>query len=1052
MSDEELQQISDESRTLYHSSSQNAGIRLFTLKLKNNNKINMKREFTPLHYQSRVNSTVLITYDYEDEKEKNGDEEEQENNNCKNSSNYKMLLLDNSNETDHESDLKTENIDLSRTQTNPNDCSPINNRPLKNRYNSQQFNFYLNNNFTSSNNKNNNNNDYVASKLIFSNNKEDKKKLKNELKKNASSIFFKKCKQKFNEINKSSFAPANNTPTTKNNIITINDTTTNNIFNKLNNKENSTKITFQHSHLIKCRSKKSKNKLKSEDQEQKQDFEKNKRKKSNASDDNKKNLKKIILSPGSAKIKIQNNHNEHRSKNKLERKKLKEKSDSGNKIHSPDKKGKKRRASNEISRKKSENYHLLVQRVSPKTRTELKTKDSINDESVYNLNRSSTKLKTTEGNENTPVEVPKKIKKKNKPEHIKIITKKFTTDAKILILNNRSKKEHNSPTKLKPKINIASHFSKKFEKKNTEGNLINIIKNKNKNKRKRKRTTSVKFKQESSEVIKNCESLHSSAKNIDKFSREGNESPLPSAFFRRSLELRNKLNLKNIDIDKFLKKENREKMQFNLFKKDKESLVFTNTEFVKNDYYKHILDCLEYILDLESTCNIEKKELAKVKFNFSKEELKKEKIALFDLDETLIHCTGKIDDTKKNYQHKVKIQLPNKQYVFVGINLRPLWNVTLDLIKDKYNIVVFTASHQNYADSVLDFMDPEKKYFKHRLYRNNCALVNLDGGKFYIKDLDILDKYYNLKDIVIIDNSVLSFAYHLDNGIPILPYYDKDEDKSLFVVGLYLYNISNFNDLREANKMYVNMGYLLDMVKKNRLGEIDDESEESPNESLSSEEKEKNSDNKNGKSCKSTGIFKKNKLSLKNDQIQYYEIKNELNDSKQRRKSEKSEKKMANFVCNQSKLLFAYTEMDRHKPNKNNEHFLNLNENGKNNDNNIENGNGGNIENKDKENGKGSSNKIKDKYNINFLKSGDYIYNMKTVSEDKTEMEFKRRSKNVQKTIKVNENLDSDFFFFQNGNINKALSIDFENDFSDLKLEHIKSKFYEIFPKISDEN
>ena len=42
--------------------------------------------------------------------------------------------------------------------------------------------------------------------------------------------------------------------------------------------------------------------------------------------------------------------------------------------------------------------------------------------------------------------------------------------------------------------------------------------------------------------------------------------------------------------------------------------------------------------------------------------------------------------------------------------------------------------------------------------------------KFYIKDLKILEDNYDLKDVVIIDNSLLSFAYHLDNGIPISPF------------------------------------------------------------------------------------------------------------------------------------------------------------------------------------------------------------------------------------------------------------------------------------------
>lgn len=37
-----------------------------------------------------------------------------------------------------------------------------------------------------------------------------------------------------------------------------------------------------------------------------------------------------------------------------------------------------------------------------------------------------------------------------------------------------------------------------------------------------------------------------------------------------------------------------------------------------------------------------------------------------------------------------------------------------------YEIVVFTAGTKDYADQILDFIDPEKSYFKKRLYRNDC--------------------------------------------------------------------------------------------------------------------------------------------------------------------------------------------------------------------------------------------------------------------------------------------------------------------------------------------
>ena len=111
-------------------------------------------------------------------------------------------------------------------------------------------------------------------------------------------------------------------------------------------------------------------------------------------------------------------------------------------------------------------------------------------------------------------------------------------------------------------------------------------------------------------------------------------------------------------------------------------------------------------------------------------------------------------------------------------------------------------------------MDPSNKYFKYRLYRNNCSLVDVDGIKFYVKDLDIFDEFYNLKDIIIIDNSALSFIYHLENGIPIVPYYNEDKDGSLYVVGLYLIHIFKEDDLREANKKYINLESFLKEAKQ----------------------------------------------------------------------------------------------------------------------------------------------------------------------------------------------------------------------------------------------
>jgi len=48
-----------------------------------------------------------------------------------------------------------------------------------------------------------------------------------------------------------------------------------------------------------------------------------------------------------------------------------------------------------------------------------------------------------------------------------------------------------------------------------------------------------------------------------------------------------------------------------------------------------------------------------------------------------------------------------------------------------YEIVVFTASHGCYANVVLDYIDPNREWISHRLFREKCLLS--ESG-VYIKD------------------------------------------------------------------------------------------------------------------------------------------------------------------------------------------------------------------------------------------------------------------------------------------------------------------------------
>ena len=443
--------------------------------------------------------------------------------------------------------------------------------------------------------------------------------------------------------------------------------------------------------------------------------------------------------------------------------------------------------------------------------------------------------------------------------------------------------------------------------------------------RKEKNESKTKENNNDSKIRKTQTSVKSSIKKMHTINTTNEKKKIPKTSKKKMSE-----SMKKLDFESALKnKNNLAKTQFNLFSPDK----FTNTEFCDSDYCEYTLECMDLILNKDIA---QRQIKSKVNFNFPKSKGKKQKkIALFDLDETLVHCTGDINLKAEPYQHCINVVLPGNIETKVGINIRPFWKKTLNLIKKYYHIVVFTASHQAYADAVLDFMDPTKKYFNYRLYRNNCSLVDINNVKFYVKDLDIFNEFYDLKDIIIIDNSVLSFIYHLENGIPIVPYYNEDKDGSLYVVGLYLIHIYKEYDLREANKKYINLNSFLNEAKEKKIKEspINEESFNSSIITESIEKKEstqKNTDQsnkeirlsksnehlKNLRRCSfSIGNNNRMKLMSRSKLINvYYEINNQPI----------SEKKIATIIEEKSNKSFSVDEGDINESD--NEEKKNLNE------------------------------------------------------------------------------------------------------------------------------
>lgn len=95
-------------------------------------------------------------------------------------------------------------------------------------------------------------------------------------------------------------------------------------------------------------------------------------------------------------------------------------------------------------------------------------------------------------------------------------------------------------------------------------------------------------------------------------------------------------------------------------------------------------------------------------------------------------------------------------------------------MSQRFTIVIFTASNQEYADKILDKLDPDNRYISLRLYRHHCV----EHDELYIKDLRLFNNI-EMNDLIIVDNIICSFAMDLKNGVPIKPYSSSKEDYEL---------------------------------------------------------------------------------------------------------------------------------------------------------------------------------------------------------------------------------------------------------------------------------
>ena len=125
---------------------------------------------------------------------------------------------------------------------------------------------------------------------------------------------------------------------------------------------------------------------------------------------------------------------------------------------------------------------------------------------------------------------------------------------------------------------------------------------------------------------------------------------------------------------------------------------------------------------------------------------------VLDLDETLVHY---VSDNDSAY-----------------IQIRPGAEEFIKELSEFYEIIIFTAALQNYADLIISGLDPDG-VVSDKLYRQHT--INKDNS--YIKDLEKLGR--DIKKVIIIDNISENFSKQPQNGLNICDFEGNEYDEEL---------------------------------------------------------------------------------------------------------------------------------------------------------------------------------------------------------------------------------------------------------------------------------
>ena len=232
-------------------------------------------------------------------------------------------------------------------------------------------------------------------------------------------------------------------------------------------------------------------------------------------------------------------------------------------------------------------------------------------------------------------------------------------------------------------------------------------------------------------------------------------------------------------------------------------------------YYIHgVAKSLRNFIEFDYDTIFSKENYDKIKYYYYTspmiiEDAPKKKLLLIDLDETLIHSEFRNKENYKELDTFVKASKCNVKtfsfsdencVYFMDVFFRPHLKSFLQEISKYFDLAIFTAAMKNYADTIIDFIDPRNEFFQFRLYRDACIPIQ---NRLYIKDLRII-KDYDPSNVILMDNSLYSFMNQPSNGMLVNSFYTNHNDNQLVNAKSFLIeHIYPCDDVRkECEKWY----------------------------------------------------------------------------------------------------------------------------------------------------------------------------------------------------------------------------------------------------------